>query len=214
MERNWWKVASLVLLGGCATTSPAVVMTAPAGSAAVACAAKVLGERGYDVLSDSFIARLNLNNTTMVLAFVALCFSIMHSYLSGESFMPSFLAILIRSAEFFAEGLFLYFIFHTVLHDFDPKSAHHKKITLLRSISYVVASGIIISALYVLIEPGSSVALNWMMFIFIVFIRYVLLMVYFDIMSFMHFSIIAIFFSATSWAFTKAIAILKAAAFS
>ena len=49
MQRKSWRMAALVLIGGCATTSPAVVMTAPAGRAAVACAARVLEERGYDL---------------------------------------------------------------------------------------------------------------------------------------------------------------------
>lgn len=36
-------------VGGCATTSPGVVETAPASAGAMACASEILGDRGYDV---------------------------------------------------------------------------------------------------------------------------------------------------------------------
>lgn len=49
MNRIHLGVTASVLLMGCATTSPGVVETAPAGGDAMACAAGVLSDRGYDV---------------------------------------------------------------------------------------------------------------------------------------------------------------------
>lgn len=158
--------------------------------------------------AERFMHNFHLDHFTLAVAFAAILYAVTRGILSSH-FEESIVRIGLKSIQFFLETLILYFILGYVQRNYNPEqSIELRKVTFKKALSYIIVSGLIILLLRTIIPTEGSSLLAGILFFILIFVRYLLLMLYFNVFSFFKFTLIAVFFAVTSWVSTFAINIL------
>lgn len=156
-------------------------------------------------ITEKFIHSISLDHFTFAVALSAVLYFLLRGFLSGT--IESELIIMgLKSAQFAIEALILYVILGYIQQNYNPQeSIELKKITYFRSLGYILVSGLVITFLRSLVDAQGNSILLVLLFIIVVFVRYLLLNIYFNVFSFFKFTLIAVFFALTSWLSTLGI---------